>query len=162
MASTDFFLKIDGIPGESQDSQHQGEIEIDSFSWGATQQGTGAAGGGGGAGKAAFQDIHFASRVSKASVPLAIACATGQHIKKVVLTVRKAGGKQEEYYKVTLTDVLISSYQTGGSEGANALPVDQFALNFADIEFEYKEQRPDGSLAAPVKARYDLKANTAR
>ena len=29
----DFFLKIDGIPGESQNPRHQGEIEVESFSW---------------------------------------------------------------------------------------------------------------------------------
>jgi type VI protein secretion system component Hcp len=37
MSAVDYFLKIDGIKGESQDSKHGGEIEIQSFSWGATQ-----------------------------------------------------------------------------------------------------------------------------
>src|SRR5262245_54497218 len=144
--ATDYYLKIDGIEGESEDDKHKGAIELQSFSWGETQQGTMAFGGGGGAGKVQFQDIHCASHTSKASPKLAIACATGQHIPKVVLTVRKAGGNQEDYYKVTLTDVLVSSYQSGGSEGANAVPMDQFSLNFATIEFEYKPQKNDGSL----------------
>ncbi len=45
MAVVDFFIKIDGIDGESQDSMHKGEIEVLSFSWGETR--TGAQGGGG-------------------------------------------------------------------------------------------------------------------
>ena len=53
----------------------------------------------------------------------------------------------------------MSSYQSGGSEGSNALPVDQFSLNFAKIEFEYKSQKPDGTLGAPVKGGWDLKQN---
>jgi type VI secretion system secreted protein Hcp len=49
--AVDFFLKIDGIDGESKDSKHKGEIDIESFSWGATQTGTSHAGGGSGAAK---------------------------------------------------------------------------------------------------------------
>jgi type VI secretion system secreted protein Hcp len=155
---SDYLLEIDGIKGESQDSKHKETIEVESFSWGATQPGSFAAGGGGGAGKVAFQDLHFSSRVGKHSPLLVKACATGQHIKKAVLFVRKAGGDQHDYYLVTMEDLLVSSYQSGGSEGSNALPVDQFSLNFAKIEYKYAPQKPDGSLESPVVFKYDLKA----
>jgi type VI secretion system secreted protein Hcp len=157
--ASDYLLKIDGIKGESTDAKHPDEIEVESFSWGATQPGTFSTGGGGGAGKVSFQDLHFTSRVSVASPNLMIACASGQHIKVATLTVRKAGKEQQEYYIIKLSDNLVSSYQSGGSEGANALPVDQFSLNFAKIEFEYKSQKPDGTLGAPVKGGWDLKTN---
>ena len=157
--ASDYLLKIEGIKGESTDSKHKDEIEIESFSWGASNPGSFSSAGGGGAGKVNFQDMHFTSRVSNASPNLMVACATGQHIKSAILTVRKAGKEQQEYYIVKLSDTLVSSYQSGGSEGSNALPVDQFALNFAKIEFEYKSQKPDGSLGAPVKGGYDLGAN---
>jgi|SoiMethySBSTD1v2_1073268.scaffolds.fasta_scaffold552684_2 type VI secretion system secreted protein Hcp len=155
--AADFLLMIDGIKGESIQDKHKDEIEIESFSWGATQQGAHGGGGGGGAGKVSFQDLHFTSRVGKHSPLLVKACATGQHIKKALLTVRKSGGSQEEYYKVTLEDLLVSSYQSGGSEGSSALPVDQFSLNFSKIEFSYAQQKPDGKLDAPVIAKYSLK-----
>ena len=51
MATVDYFLKIDGIEGESRDDKHKDEIEIESFSWGETQTGSFAVGGGGGAAK---------------------------------------------------------------------------------------------------------------
>jgi type VI secretion system secreted protein Hcp len=35
--------------------------------------------------------------------------------------------------------------------------MDQVSLNFAKIEVEYKEQKPDGTLAGSIKAGYDLK-----
>ena len=95
--AADFLLMIDGIKGESIQDKHKDEIEIESFSWGATQQGAHGGGGGGGAGKVSFQDLHFTSRVGKHSPLLVKACATGQHIKKALLTVRKSGGSQEEY-----------------------------------------------------------------
>ena len=158
MAAVDYFLKIEGIEGESQDSKHKSEIEIQSFSFGATQTGSFAAGGGGGAGKVNMQDFHFTVPVNKASPKLMLACASGQHIKKAILTVRKAGKEQQEYLKYTFSDILVSSYQTGGG-GGDVMPVDQISLNFAKIEHEYKEQKADGTLAGSVKAGWDLKQN---
>jgi type VI secretion system secreted protein Hcp len=158
--AVDCFLKIDGIDGESQDDKHKGEIDVLSYSWGATQMGTSAGGGGGGGGKVNMQDFNFAMEVNKASPLLAKACATGQHLKKVTLTCRKAGGEQQEYLKITMSDLLVSSYQTSGS-GGDVVPVDQIAMNFSKIEFEYKPQKQDGSLDSPIKSGYDVKANKA-
>ena len=157
--AVDYFLKLDGIDGESSDAKHKNEIDVESWSWGETQTGTFAAAGGAGAGKVQFQDFHFVTSVSKASPKLMLSCATGQHIKQAVLTARKAGQTQQEFMKFTFTDILISSYQTGGSSSSDALPTDQVSFNFAKIEFEYRVQRPDGTLDAPVKAGYDIKLN---
>ena len=158
MASVDYFLKIDGIKGESADSKHKDEIDVLSWSWGETQQGASATGGGGGAGKVVMQDFHFTKKVDKASAPLLLACASGQHIKTVDLVCRKAGKDQQEYLKIKFTDVLVSSYQTGGSQG-DVLPMDQVSMNFSKIEMEYKAQKADGTLDAPTKAGWDLKGN---
>jgi type VI secretion system secreted protein Hcp len=159
MALVDYFLKLDGIEGESQDSKHKGEIDIQSFSFGASQSGTFASGGGGGAGKVAFQDIHFTHKVDKSSPKLMLACANGQHIKSGIVTCRKAGTGQQEYLKLTISDVLVSSTQVGGSSAGDLLPTDQFSLNFAKIEFSYQMQKADGSLDSPIIAGWDLKAN---
>lgn len=156
-AATDFFLKIEGVEGESTDAKHPGTIEIESFSWGVSNAGTTATtagGAGGGAGKVVFQDIHFTTRVNKASPILMFGCATGEHFKKATLFVRKAGTEQQDYYKVTLEDCLVSSYQSGGSSGADALPIDQFSLNFFRITFSYTPQNADGSLGTPVERTY--------
>jgi type VI secretion system secreted protein Hcp len=158
MAAADYFLKIDGIEGESKADKHTGEIDLESFSWGATQSGSFAAGGGGGSGKVSMQDFHFTMGINKAGPALFLACAQGDHIPKAVLTCRKAGKEQQEFLKVSFSDILVSSYQTGGSGGADILPVDQISLNFAKIEIEYKEQQKTGALAGSVKKFFDLKS----
>jgi type VI secretion system secreted protein Hcp len=158
MAATDCFLKIEGIEGESHDAKHKNEIDLESWSWGESQSGAHSSGGGGGAGKVVMQDFHATMKINKASPKLMLACATGEHIKTAVLTCRKAGKDQQEYLKVTLSDLLVSSFQTGGTGHSNVVPIDQFSLNFARIELEYKEQKADGSLGSPTKAGYDLKA----
>jgi len=157
--ASDYLLEIDGIKGESKDDKHAGTIEISSFSWGATNSGSSASGTGGGAGKVSYQDIHFTTSVNKSSPLLMLACASGQHIKKAVLFVRKQGGDQQEFYTITLEDVLVSSYQSGGTEGSHAIPTDQFSLNFTSIKFEYKPQKPDGSLESAVSAGWNVKTN---
>src|SRR5262245_50008364 len=157
MAGVDYFLKIDGIQGESKADKHKDEMDIMSFSWGATQSGTFAFGGGGGAGKVSMQDFHFTMYDNKASPALFLACATGEHLKSAILTCRKAGKEQQEFLKVTMSDCLVSSFQTGGSAGGNVIPTDQVSLNFAKIEHEYKEQDAKGGLGGSVKKTFDLK-----
>jgi len=158
MALVDYFLKIDGIEGESTDDKHKNEIDLESWSWGETNVGDAAQRGGMGAGKVALQDFHFVMKVNKSTPKLMEACATGEHIKKAVLTCRKAGKQQQEYLKVSLSDFIVSSYQTGGSHG-EVVPVDQISLNFSKIEFEYKEQKATGELGGVVKGGWDAKAN---
>ena len=159
MAAVDYFLKIDGIEGESTDAKHKSEIDVESWSWGETNAGDSANRGGMGAGKVVMQDFHFVMRMNKATPKLFLACATGEHIKSAVLVCRKAGKEQQEYLKVTMSDLIVSSYQTGGSNASSVVPTDQISLNFSKIEFEYKEQKADGTLGGTVKAGYDLKAN---
>jgi type VI secretion system secreted protein Hcp len=155
----DFFLKVDGIPGESQDSKHKDEIDVVAWSWGETRPAPpGSAGGGGGAGKVQIQDFTFTAQTSKASPNLMLACASGKHVKSAVLTARKAGGKQAEFLTISLSDILVSSYQAGGSEG-EVIPTESVSLNFSKIQLEYRPQKADGSLGAPVKAGWDVKKN---
>ncbi len=172
--SVDYFLKIDGIDGESSDDKHKGEIELSSFNWEEIQSGTFSQGGGGGAGKVRMNNFEFTTRTGKASPKLMLACATGQHIPSAQLTCRKAGGGQQEFYKITLSDVLVASYRTGselheagtaddpaGDHGGydEGVPVDNVGLNFAKIQVEYRPQKDDGSLDNPIKAGYSLKMN---
>jgi len=152
---TNIHLKIDGIKGESKDKE--GEIDILSFSVGASQSGTAAQGGGMGAGKVHFSDISVTKHVDKASPELFKACATGKHIKSAVISVKKAGGSQEEYMKWTLSDVLISGYSTSGSGNGDEIPMEQISFNFSKIETVYKEQKEGGTVGGDVKAGFDLK-----
>ncbi|OQW32235.1 MAG: type VI secretion protein [Nitrospira sp. SG-bin1] len=157
MAAVDYFLKIDGIEGESNDLKHRGDIPLDSWSFGGTQTGGEHFAGGGGGGKFSAQDFHFTTKISKASPRLFQACATGQHVKDAILVARKTGEGRQEYYKITFSDCLVSSYQQAGTAGSDILPTDQASLNFGKIQIEYLEQKPDGSFGAVVKGGYDLK-----
>lgn len=152
--ASDMFLKLDGIEGESTDSKHKGEIEVRSWSWAETNAATGASGGGRGAGKVSMSDLVITKDVDKSTPKLALACATGEHISQATLTVRRAGGEQQEYFEITLTDCLVTSYQMSGADGGG-VPSESLSLNYTKIEWQYKPQNPDGTLAAAQKTGYN-------
>ena len=157
--ASDFLLELDGIKGESQDKAKAATIEVASFSWGLSNMGTSSGGGGGGASKASFNDISFMCSTNVASTSLFLRCVNGKPIPKATLHVRKQGDTPQEYYTITLSDCLISSFQASGSDGSGAVPMESFSLNYAKIEFEYKPQKADGTLDTAVKAGWDLKGN---
>jgi len=162
MAAVDYFLKFEGVEAESLDHKHKGSIQVESWSWGETNSGSHGSGSGGGAGKVQMQDVHFTAKVHKGSPILKLKCASGEHIKKAVLTCRKAGKDQQEFLKFTFEDLLISSYQIGGSAHGDIVPVEQVSFNFSQIEMEYKEQKADGTLGGPVKGGWNLQTNKAK
>ena len=138
----DMFINMgDKIKGESRDKVQgpKGDIDILAWSWGMSQSGTTHTGGGGGAGKANFQDISFTKWVDLSSAKLALACCNGKHYPEATLTVRKAGENPLEYLVITLSEVMITSYQTGGSGGEDRL-TENVTLNFAKVKFDYKKQ----------------------
>jgi type VI secretion system secreted protein Hcp len=153
----DYFLKLDGIEGESTNAKHAGWLDVDSWSWGENQPVQPATGSGASVGKVHFQDFRFTTRVSKASPKLFLACASGQHLKQAQLVGVKAGKTQQEFLTWTFSDVLVSSYQTGGTE--QALPMDSVSLNFSKVSVAYKAQKADGSLDTAVTAGWDIKTN---
>ena len=159
MANVDYFLKIDGVDGESTDDKHKGEIEIASWSMGATNAGSFSSGGGGGTGKVSMNNFNIVKKTDKASAKLFTACCTGEHLKTATLVCRKAGGEQQEFLTIVLTSVLVSSYQTSGSSGSDVIPMEQVSMDFGKIEYKYKEQKPDGSLGGEVVGGWDVTTN---
>ena len=156
-AASDFFLKLDGIDGESTDERHNNWIEVHSYSWGVSNSGSLASGGGGGSGKASFSDLHITKTVDKSSPKLMLAVATGEHLKTLDLTLRKAGGSPMDYYIIHMEDVLVSSFSTTGSTGGP--PLEEVSFTYQKITWEYIPQNSDGTAGASIKAGYDVKAN---
>jgi type VI secretion system secreted protein Hcp len=164
MSQADFFLKIDGIQGESKDSKFSDQIELLSWNFGASNSGSSGHGTGAGTGKVAMRDFSFTMLMNKASPNLFKAVASGKHISEAVLTCRKSTGDggQDVYLTVTFNDIIISSYATSASDsGGSVLPYEAITFNFTKIRFEYKPQSERGNLGAPVTSGWDVKANKA-
>ncbi len=163
----DYFLKLDGIEGESTDSQHKGWIEIDSFSWGVSNTQSSATGGGG-AGKVSVSDIVVTKSTDSTSPLLFERCVRGSHIKTGTLAcrkaggtqmeLRKAGGTQMEFLTLNLTDVDLTAVTENG--GRNGLPTETLSLAFAQVSIPQPDQSHKGELP-PVIIDTGVDANLA-
>jgi type VI secretion system secreted protein Hcp len=138
--AVDMFLKIDGIDGDSPHHKHKGEIELLSFSWGLanTQAGTG---GGGGAGKPNISDFAVMKQMNNSSPHLMEKCCQGEHISEVLITLAKAGDDKQDFYKIKLTDCIISSYQIGGSNTGGAVPVESVTFSFSSVDISAADKK---------------------
>ena len=150
-AASDYLLEIDGIKGESKAEKHKDAIEIESFSWGATNAGTARA-----------ITLNFGKRLDKSSPQLFLRCATGQHIPTVKLICKKSTQEGEtDYYVVTLSDVMVSSYQSAGGGGGsggtagNTVPTDQISFNYQKIHWTYIRQ-DDAGQTETTTAEFDF------
>jgi type VI secretion system secreted protein Hcp len=136
------FLKLDGIEGESTDHKHKGEIELESFSFGASNSST-VGGKGGGEGKVSLEDFSFTAKVGPQSSQLFQHLLDSRRIQSGTLTVNN--GKEVETI-VMLGDVLVSGYKESldvtvacdrdRDDQKNNVPMESVSLNFAKIEFK--------------------------
>jgi len=157
--AVDMFIKIGDIKGESADKTHGGEITVLAWSWGLSNSGSAHVGGGAGSGKVNVQDLSLTKYIDKSSPDLMLFCCNGNHIPKVQLTVRKAGGDNAlEYLIIKLEDVLIASVATGGSGGEDRL-TESVHLNFRKVFVEYTEQNAKGGAADKPKMGWDIQQN---
>jgi type VI secretion system secreted protein Hcp len=152
--ATDAFIKFDGVEGESTHLDHKGWIQVSSFSFDPLARAKGS-------GKVSVHDISITKVVDKTSPTLMKACTTGKHFPNATLSMRKAGGTQQEYLVIKLTDVLVSSYRTTGGGGGAGVS-ESFTLNAADATLEYPGQpTPNAAIkVAPVGAAVALASVT--
>jgi type VI secretion system secreted protein Hcp len=154
----DYFLKIDGIDGESTDAAHKGWIQLLSFAWGASNpSNVGSQSSGAGAGKVSLSDFSFTATTSKASPQLFVKCASGSRLPAVQFAARRRGRGSAEFIKLRLTDALISSYQTSGAAGG--APLDSVTLGFGQVAYSYYPQDARGSVGTPVTGSWDVTKN---
>lgn len=155
MAEVDYILNIEGIEGESGDPKHKCQIEIDSWNWSARAPKD--AGSGQSTGRAQAGELNFTTKSNKSSPQLVASLVRNKNL-SAQLVCRKAGKVQQEFMTIKLTEARVSSYSVSAGQGS-IVPVDQFSLNFARIDFEYKPQKADGSLGSPGVVSWNLHEN---
>jgi type VI secretion system secreted protein Hcp len=134
------YIKFDGVDGESTAVDHKDWIVVDSMTWGVAAVSPAPTGA---PPKVAVRDFTITHRIDKASPKLFLACATGQTIPTVTLSVtRTVAGTEVGFYQIILTDVLVSSVtsasapDSAGTSG-DERPQESLSLNYTKIEIKY-------------------------
>ena len=154
----EMFAQLSNTPGSSKDSKHEGWMDIVTATVGVSQSTSAHTGGGSGVGRADFKALQLVKYVDKATPNLMQHCATGKHLDQLVLSVCKAGGTQQEYFKITLKEVFVTDVQLVSNTESPRM-MEQVSMSYGYISMDAKDQNADGSLGAAVTASYNVKEN---
>jgi len=157
----DAFLKIEGVDGESTDTAHAGWIELQSFSWGISQAVSGSVSSQGSlsASRADFQNFSASKYLDKASSILAQDCASGKHYTKATVQLHRAGESKELFQEYIFTDVMLTNYSIGGSNGSD-IPAESLALTYGKVEWKYVPTKVAGGKGSgSVPGSWNLTTN---
>jgi len=154
--AVDYFLKLDGIAGESADANHTGEIQLLSFSWGASQVTSVAGTGGSGAGKADLSDFSIMKYCDKATTPTFKALVQGTHIKTGTVTAVKSGAGGKPFLKIDFQELYVTSQQFSAS---SEIPSESVSFSYNQIKIEYSTQNEQGIVTTTGAVTYNTKQN---
>ncbi|MCA9695746.1 MAG: type VI secretion system tube protein Hcp [Myxococcales bacterium] len=155
----DIFLKIDNVPGESNDSAHKDEIELASYCWGVNNPPSAQVPSA--TGRPSGAPLKFVKTVDKASPQLLKLCCLGAVIPTVVLSIRRAGANQTpgfDFVKITLQGCVVAAIEQLANPGTD-LPVEEVALAYQRIKIAYTSQKPNGAPGPMADAGWDFAAN---
>jgi len=153
-----YYLRLDGIDGESMMRGHEKWFEIASFSWGVHNAVGPARGGGAAVGRPVLEPLHV-TLASSVSVPLLFqTVVTGRHIATATLDVVTAGEAPRSALKWDLEDVLLTSLELAGEGGA--APNEALTLSYGKVTLTSTGQNPKGGVTPGTVASWDLGRNT--
>lgn len=154
--ASDNYLLIDGVNGESQAVGMTNYIELDSYSFGASNPAD-VGGGGLSAGKCSLSDFSFSCAIDSASWQILKNLYAGTHISTTTFKSRKSGGAGTPfvYLIVTMTNCYITSQSTGG--GGSGVGNQSVSIAYEQIEYEYFTQdTSSGAVKSAGKATYNI------
>ena len=157
-ATIQYYLKVDGVTGDSTVKGFEGWFTVDGFDLGVQNSSSiGSATGGAGAGKAQFSpltvDIHSLAGLA----PLLSDVTSGHHPASVELVgVETIKNQSIKAYDVKLSDVLVSSFnEDPGTNGVETA----LTFDFAKISLTDQPVTKTGTVGTPQTASWDVLQN---
>ena len=160
--ATDMFLKLDGIDGESEDSNHKNWIEILSWSHSFSQPTSAVRGSSGSTvEKADHSDISITKYVDVATDAILSKCWNGDQIKTGKIECFRADAESNQPVKYLLIDlekVILSNYSI--SAGGGDLPIENLSISYGYVKYTYTQQKKeDGTGGGAKPVDHDLVSN---
>jgi type VI secretion system secreted protein Hcp len=144
-SDSDIFLAVTTdrgkIKGESRTEDHEDDIEVRRWSWGATSSsvyGTGPA-----TARCQFAPLVVVKGLDSASSGLLNTLYNNAVVTDAQLSMRKAGGDALDYFSLRLGGARITGIQVGVDDAGR--PSETVTLEYATLEFVYKRQSPEGA-----------------
>jgi type VI secretion system secreted protein Hcp len=157
------YLKLKDIPGQATDEGHKEWILIESMSMPIYRSiPAGAKDNERTQGDTTPGDVVVTRTVDKSSPKLEIACADGTFFKDATIHLtNQVNKKQETFYELKLSNVIISSYSMSANKSGDPLPHEDITLSYTEFEVIYHTIDPTtGENKGKVPAKYSLGKGT--
>ncbi len=157
--AANYYLKLDGIAGESTDKMHKEWIDLQSWSFGLTADSSWTKGGGASVGKPNPGPMAITFTLNKASPTLYSTLSSGKVISSATLAAAKntSAGSTTDFYTIKLEGVYLTSAKTGGSSGDIAGPVETFTMIYRSAVWSYSTLDSKGTVSGkPVTFGWDF------
>lgn len=160
--ASDIFLSLQAkragkIKGESTVPDHEDEIVVQSWSWEVS--GVQAINSVQANARRSYSGLTVVKGIDSASTALLSALATNDTIKEAVLTMRKGGGGQVDFFVATLNDGRIAHVEQSVTAGGDAREV--VTIHFSKVQVEYKLQTAGGGRGASTTFQDEILPPTA-
>ena len=151
--AVDVFMKIDGISGESVDTQYKEWIEVLSLNWevdtSTAERGRGEP-----------RSSHFGIiKVVDKATPQILRATTGNElIKEIRIALCRAGKDKVKYLEYVFKNCLITKVQLQmGTHSGEVLPMENVQFRFASITITYFQQKRDtGGSAGHIETQWNV------
>ena len=128
------------VKGEAASPGHADDIIVAGWHWGLSAGS--ALGDTQATARRSYTALTVHKRVDMASTALMSALATNDEVKEAKLTMRRAGGAQEDFFLITLKRARITSLQHDASADGDVR--ETITIAFTEVEVEYRPQRSSG------------------
>lgn len=161
--SSNIFMKIDGIKGESTDKGNKDQFEILSFSHSVSQPvaATRSSAGGGTVERCHHSEFGVSKYMDAGTADLNKYCCFGKTIKKVEIFCYRSddSGKDVLYMTYTLENCVVANVSVSGS-GMDT-PTESISFNYSKIGWDYQiQEEKGGAKSGHHKASWNLSDNT--
>jgi type VI secretion system secreted protein Hcp len=150
-AAVDAYLKIEGVDGDSTDSQHPKWIQVLSFSHAVSAPSAAAS-------LPSLSEICFLKLTDQASPVLEQDCAKGKSFPAATLELITVDAARARFYQIVLSNLVVSSVSASGSAG-DLKPAESICLAFSLIQWSYTEFDATGLPRSNIKAWWDIALN---
>lgn len=144
-SGADIFLHVQTkragkVKGEAVAHGHTDDIVVAGWHWGLSSGS--AVGDTRATARRSYTALTVHKHIDQATTALMSALASNDEVKEAKLTMRRAGGAQEDYFLVTLKGARITSLQH--DTGADGEARETLSIAFTEVEVEYRPQRASG------------------
>lgn len=156
MAASNMVLELKDIKGDSLKTDHSKQIDVLSFQWGVSNIGDTQNQTQGVAGEVSVNNLSITKNVDLATPDLLRACCVGEVIDDGTLYVRRiTKDGAAPYLRISMKNVIIADYSTGGSNGGSDPLLETISLNFSFVEVGYTPM-PGAKKKAESIMSYDI------